>query len=766
MTNSGTSQLATDIISTAVQFINSTSCHIFLTGKAGTGKTTFLKSLAGRTHKPYAVVAPTGIAALNAGGVTIHSQFLLPFGMFIPDRNLTSEFLPEGNVYTSNMLARKHPLNSARKQVLRSIDLLVIDEVSMLRADLLDAIDYRLKAARGNFTQSFGGVQLLLIGDLYQLPPVVTKENEEILNRYYSSPWFFNSKALQETDLVYIELDKIFRQENGTFIDLLNNLRNNTPTHADIELLNQFYKSEQEIRELKEVITLTTHNYRADELNTQALKALNKPLHVLRANITGDFPSHMYPVLAELELKEGAQVMFVKNDNDEKMYFNGKLATVKRIANGEVVVELAGLGKEYTLKKETWENKRYIVDNETQEIDEEVIGTFEQYPVKLAWAITVHKSQGLTFDKAIIDVGKAFADGQVYVALSRLRSLDGLILRTRVNPSVISTDNIVVSFSEKSNQPHRLPDVMKDKQAEYIRQLVTRTFNFEPLLKEIQYIRKSHPEKETGFNEETMKPVLEQVGNAITAEKSNTEKFRKQLSDLLSAKDQSKLLERIKKGSEYYKTFLTTLVKSLLVHLEEMKQHKRSKGYVNSLRDLDQLITKKLEEVDKCLMLTEAILENRERYDFSNLAERRAQGRSRLMEEVKSSVKITVKPGTKKKTKKTESIEEGSTYDITLKMFKAGRSITEIAAERELAVTTIEGHLAKAVGSGVLSIYEIMTEEQVAEIAGAVKNLPKNSSLKDAFEKLSGRYSYGQLRAVLSVAGSNERDVISSKETG
>ncbi len=251
------------IAETALQFINSTSGHIFLTGKAGTGKTTFLKNLSSFTHKQFAIVAPTGIAALNAGGVTIHSQFLLPFGSFIPERSDVLNLGEGENFYNQNTLARKHPLNSVRKQVLRTIDLLVIDEVSMLRADLLDALDYRLRAARGNFRQPFGGVQLLLIGDLYQLPPVVKRNEEKLLQRYYNSPWFYESQGLKADGLVYIELDKIFRQQDDGFISILNNLRNNTVTEDDIKILNKHVRTHDEIKQLQEVITLTTHNHKA-----------------------------------------------------------------------------------------------------------------------------------------------------------------------------------------------------------------------------------------------------------------------------------------------------------------------------------------------------------------------------------------------------------------------------------------------------------------------------------------------------------------------
>ena len=745
----------TETISAAIRFINSTASHIFLTGKAGTGKTTFLKNLSKRVHKQFLVVAPTGIAALNAGGVTVHSQFLFPFGMFLPDSSIKEDFNASGNCYTPNTLARKHPLNSVRKQVLRSIDLLVIDEVSMLRADLLDAIDYRLKAAKGNFRQSFGGVQLLLIGDLYQLPPVVKREEEAQLRPYYKTPWFFESKALQQDGFVYIELDKIFRQRDDFFIDLLNNLRNNKPTREDIEELNKHYQSPQEIKNLLEVITLTTHNYKADELNQKALKELKTPSYTFEALVEGDFPESMYPVLHRIELKEGAQIMFTKNDNEGKAYFNGKLATITSIADDEIEVSMAETHVVYTLKKEVWENKKYTVNTNSKELDDEVIGSFEQYPIKLAWAITVHKSQGLTFDKAIIDVGEAFADGQVYVALSRLRSLDGLILRTHIDPNVISTDKQVVSFSEENNRPTELPAVMKSKQRDYIHQLITKTFDFDSLLKEIAYIRKNKTEANE-FEEETMKPVLEQIHIALLAEAENTSKFRRQLLNLLQENQQTQLLERIKKGSDYYKGVLAQITKMLLRHLEEMKKQKRVKGYITSLTDLDQLFSKKREEVDKALYLTEVILEDRDHFDFSKLTENRISERTKLLEEIHK--EIGIKPAKGKKSKRAAGVKkdksnEPSTYDITLHLLEGGLSIASIAKERSLTVGTIESHLSKAVTENRISIFKFMTEEDVNTISIALKEMPEDFNSKDLFDKLQGKFGYGSLRAVMSHTG-------------
>ena len=742
-----------DLLAAAAQFINTTSSHIFLTGKAGTGKTTFLRNLGKLTHKSHIVVAPTGIAALNAGGVTIHSQFLLPPFTFLPDRFLSYDFSEGGKFINQNTLARKHPLNSARKQVLRSIDLLVIDEVSMLRADLLDAIDYRMRAARGNFRESFGGTQVLFIGDLYQLPPVVRNEEREMLSRYYNSFWFYEAKALQENQLVYIELDKIFRQHDAGFITILNNLRNNVSTPEDIDKLNQHFKTTEEISRLSEVITLTTHNNKADEINQKELRSVNTPSHFFEAHLDGEFPESMYPVLSTIELKEGAQIMFVRNDNESKMYFNGKLATVKDIKGDDVWVEMAESHLRYKLKRERWENKKYSVQQDSRELEEDVIGGFEQYPIKLAWAITVHKSQGLTFDKAIIDVGQAFADGQVYVALSRLRSLEGLVLRTKINTSVISTDQQVVAFVKSNHHPDQLSEVMRARQHQFIRQLLDRTFDFTTLIKDIRYIQKDQVEEE--FSEKSMKPVLTQLAEALEAEQINTEKFRRQLTELLNTNDQPALLERIRKGSDYYKNQLWRNSKILVHHLEVTRQQKRVKTYLTQLTDLDQSFSKKLEEVDKAVFLTEAILKGEDKFEFSVLHKERAIQRNALLSEIRKEVEKETPTTSRKKLRKDrkpKKADSRNTCDITLEFLNSGLTVEQIAKERDLVVSTIETHLAKAVAEGRADIFKFMPEETVMEIINVYRQLPEGSTSKDLFDALKGKFGYGQLRAVMAYA--------------
>ena len=640
----------TDRMALALRFINTTNRHVYLTGKAGTGKTTFLRSLPQQSYKSMIIVAPTGIAALNAGGTTVHSQFLLPFGMFVPDRSYAEPPDEGANWYTAHVLARRHPLNSIRKQVLRAIDVLIIDEVSMLRADLLDAIDYRLRSVRNSFHQPFGGVQLLLIGDLFQLPPVVKREEEPLMQKFYKSSWFFESLALQQAGFAYVELDRIFRQRDQGFVDLLNNLRNNCVTLDDVHTLNRHYRLPAEIKSLGEVITLTTHNYKADNMNRHALDALATVPHTFDAVVENEFPENLYPVSFRLILKEGAQIMFVRND-PEGQYFNGKLATVTAITDDTVTVRMAESETSYVLQRLRWENKRYFIDDETKELNEEVTGTFSQYPVKLAWAITVHKSQGLTFDRAIIDVGAAFADGQVYVALSRLRSLDGLILRTRVNPEVVSTDSYIVSFDAYHNKPETLEHEIANRQKHYLFELAGKTFDFQPLLREVSYLVRNHPD--AMLNSESMTDIPTQISAALSAQTANTVKFRAQLHLLLEHENVEGFLERLAKGMDYYKTQLLEHRCSLTKHIQRAKAAKQGRRYLNDLDDLDQLLAHQWAAVSKVCTLAEGVLRKDESFNMHGAKMEHASARSTLADaraEVEQEIKAA--QGSRKKRRK------------------------------------------------------------------------------------------------------------------
>lgn len=748
----------TEMAALAAQFVNSTARHVFLTGKAGTGKTTFLHQLARNTHKRYVILAPTGIAALNAKGVTIHSQFQFPFGSFIPERQLPADIPPYGNFHDRDTLNRRHPLNAVRRNVLRDVDLLIIDEVSMLRADLLDAIDHRMRTVRRVYNRSFGGVQLLLIGDLFQLPPVVKDDEWRVLRQWYASMHFFESRALKEAGYAHIELDKIFRQQDAGFIGILNNLRNNTVTTQDVETLNTHFRANIPASESEGVITLTTHNRTADDLNGRALEALPGKLHRFEAEIEGDFPQSMYPVLPDLELKEGAQIMFIRNDMD-KAYFNGKLAKVTAIGKDGVEVEMIDDGTPYTLKTELWENKRYVVDAVTKEQKEEVLGVFEQYPVKLAWAITVHKSQGLTFSKAIIDVGSAFAPGQVYVALSRLRSLDGLILRTRIHPSVVSTDRDVVAFSERRHTQPPLPEQLKEQQRHYLQAVLSSTFDLGDILKKVNFTRKDHDAGE--FEDESMKTALVQFAEKLQAEEVNTATFRSQLLRLLQGEDREALQERIRKGGTYYAKLLRESMKDLLQHLAQVEQLSRTKQYADDLREIDGMLVKKLTMIAKADRIAACILNGEEIKPMPELDKELVGQREALVAEVaqwagENKPKGSTKTGRKRKRRSADDVfakekkpkaAKGETYRKTYALLKAGRSLAEVASERQLAHTTIEGHAARGIAEGELEIGKVMEAATRDTIADWMReHMDKGTS--DAREHFGEAYSYGQLRMV------------------
>lgn len=739
----------TDLINLSAKFVNSTASHIFLTGKAGTGKTTFLQNLALKTHKEFVIIAPTGIAALNAGGVTIHSQFLFPMGSFLPVKNAPNN-LGNGIFFDHNHLARKHPLNSIRKQVLRAADLIIIDEVSMLRADVLDAIDYRMRSVKGNFNRSFGGAQVLMIGDLYQLPPIVKDHEWGVLRNYYKSMHFFEAHALKQDGMVYIELDKIFRQQDSKFIDILNNLRNNITTPEDIETLNSYYKTEEEINQEKEIITLTTHNYKADAINQKKLEDLPGKSSFFKAKVKGDFPEKLYPILHNIELKVGAQIMFIKNDSSaDKVYFNGKLASVIGIKKDEVTVRLADSSEEYVLQHEEWENKKYSINEQSKELEEDVVGTFSQFPIKLAWAVTVHKSQGLTFDKAIIDVGQAFAPGQVYVALSRLRTLEGLILRTRISNTALSSDGNVVNFTKSRTEQPPLPHILQEQQSNFLQRVLSTTFDFSDIEKQISFLQRNGKSK-MEFEIESMKNALSNIDSNFRNEKANTQKFRNQLLSLLTQNDTNTLLDRIEKGSAYYHKFLEKNQTLLLNHLAEVEQLTRTKTYRNGLDEIDQLLMKTLGEIEKAATMTHCIISGKEirKADFDS--EKRTRRHKELSDKAneaaaKNPALTTTKSGRKKKSNSPKK-PKVDTYQITFDLVAKGKSISEICKERELVKTTIEGHIAKGIEQGIISISEFLPQETIDVLSLSITKSKKGS--KEIYDAFKGKYSYGQIKMV------------------
>ncbi len=449
----------------AFDFLQYTHCNIFLTGRAGTGKTTFLRSIGDRISKQFIVTAPTGVAALNAGGVTLHSFFQLPLTPYIPDGTYGQD------------RQRRFRFSKEKKRIIREIDLLIIDEISMVRADLMDAIDATLRLHRRN-QQPFGGVQVLMIGDLHQLSPVVTDRDRDLIAQYYETPYFFSSRVMQQSEPVTIELRHIYRQSDRKFIEILNSIRNNTLDQSAAALLNQRHIPDFSPEE-QGYITLTTHNRRADAINQARMESLSGPCFTFNAEITGDFPAQLYPVPPVLKLRKGAQVMFTRNDpSDKGQYYNGKIGTVSDINQDRIVIVCQDDSTEIVAQRVEWKNIQYGLDEETGQIREEVKGSFVQYPLRLAWAITIHKSQGLTFDRAVIDTQAAFAAGQVYVALSRCRSMEGLVLSSSIPTHMLAVDRAVAEFEARMQQNAPSSAMLAEFRRQYEQRLLLECFDF------------------------------------------------------------------------------------------------------------------------------------------------------------------------------------------------------------------------------------------------------------------------------------------------
>ncbi|WP_459918013.1 helix-turn-helix domain-containing protein [Desulfocicer niacini] len=476
-TQRGESSLKNPELELAREFVLHTGCNLFLTGKAGTGKTTFLQTLEKATAKQMIITAPTGVAAINAGGVTLHSFFQLPFGPFVP-----------GSETQEHNRQRLFRFSREKLKIIRSLDLLVIDEISMVRSDLLDAVDALLRRLRRN-ERPFGGVQLLMIGDLHQLPPVVKQEEWGLLQQYYASPYFFSSQALLQTELISIELQHIYRQTDARFIRLLNQVRDNCLDSQGMEALNQRHVQGFIPDPDQGYITLTTHNLTAESINNNRLNDLNGKFSGFEAEVSGEFPGHSFPTPANLILKKGAQVMFLRNDTSaDKRYFNGKIGKIISMSPEEIWISCPGESDAIKVEPVEWENIKYTVDDETKEIQTEVIGKFKQFPLKLAWAITIHKSQGLTFDKAVIEAGAAFAHGQVYVALSRCRTLEGMVLNSPIPARGIDADATILSFLAMARENHPSLEKLEAARVTFQQNLLLECFDFKRLQSRFNYL--------------------------------------------------------------------------------------------------------------------------------------------------------------------------------------------------------------------------------------------------------------------------------------
>ena len=551
-----------------------TDSHIFLTGKAGTGKTTFLKNLPLKTYKRMVVVAPTGVAAINAGGQTIHSFFQLPFGPQIPENALKKTAFPpidsRGNDMggkARSLAAQLQKLNKKKINLIRSLDLLIIDEISMVRADVLDAIDAVLRRVRRS-QKPFGGLQLLMIGDVHQLAPVAKAEEWEVLSPYYDTPYFFGSQVLKKTPYVCVELEHIYRQHDEDFITLLNKVRNNQMDADCVRLLNGRFKPNFIAHDNEGYITLTTHNYQADQINETKLAAIEaKPL-VFKAVVRGTFPENTYPTKEELVLKVGAQVLFVKNDpNPEKAFYNGKIGRLVGYNEDEGTVTVESEGERIVVPKLTWQNMEYTINADNQDIEEKEIGSFTQIPLRLAWAVTIHKSQGLTFDKVIVDAGQAFAHGQVYVALSRCTSLEGLVLKTPIASNALvndfSVNRFVDALPEREPTQEKVDQLRHDYELETMLELIS----FEGIYKDFGKLMKVIYDNDTLF-ERSLIQDLSQRRNRIFEELCQIgNKFENQIQKLhsqASSCEQNPLLqERLIKGVAYFDEHLKAIATGL-----------------------------------------------------------------------------------------------------------------------------------------------------------------------------------------------------------
>ena len=686
-----------DELRIAWDFVENTGRSIFLTGKAGTGKTTFLKAVVEKSRKRSIVVAPTGVAAINAGGMTIHSFFQLPLSPFVPEAQIKSKF----------------DFGREKRKIISSIDLLIIDEISMVRADLLDAIDSVLRRYRDRY-QPFGGVQLLMIGDLAQLTPVVTPEDERLLKPYYDTPYFFGSKALAQTEYVTIQLEKVYRQQDDTFISILNHIRDGKPTAEDLALLNSRVMPTLS-RSEESYIRLTTHNNLANNYNDNELRKLPSRSFLFHAEIEGTIPEYSYPTGETLELKTGAQVMFVKNDpTAERRYYNGRIGHVTYVDDHRILVLCEGDSNAIEVEPLEWENTRYTLNPETREIETDVQGVFKQYPLRLAWAITIHKSQGLTFDHAIIDANQSFAPGQVYVALSRCRTLEGLALAQPLQERSIISDEQVNSYIDHQEQEaEKSIEQLPTLKEEYERQLLIELFDFRQVLYLQEYLVRLFSEffynsysSLTQLHKQALDDIKSQI---MTVADKWTAHIKALPTKQLREPD---FLERVKRSAEYFSQKLNDILAKPIALSENVDTNNKQarQRLNNTLPDMKQTWLSR-------------------RYRLTAIADQGFTVTVYLREKQMSMLDaldeddIKRKKAKKEKTKKPKELKpvKEKTWEISFGMYSLGKTPEEIARERSLTIGTIFGHLARYINTGQVDLNKLIPQEKQQAILRVIR---------------------------------------------
>jgi DNA-binding CsgD family transcriptional regulator len=807
-----------ELFDLAYRFVTETSENIFLTGKAGTGKTTFLKYLKNNCSKNIVVAAPTGVAAINAGGVTLHSLFQLPFNPFLP----TS--------FSKNELLGKLKFNRQRQDLLRKLELLVIDEISMVRCDTMDAIDTILRSVRRKHDVPFGGVQLLCIGDLYQLPPVAQRQEWSILQPYYSSPFFFDSVVIKEQMPMLIELNKIYRQKEDSFVFLLNKVRNNQMNEDDFEDLHQRFDPHFRPSFEEKYITLTSHNNQADQINYRELQKLSAASFKYEAEIEGDFPESMYPAEGTLVLKEGAQVMFLKNDI-EKRYFNGKIGVIKKLNQDEIVVQCDDL--DIYVSQETWDNSRYTLNRYDGKLEQETLGSFTQFPLRLAWAITIHKSQGLTFEKVMIDAGAAFSSGQVYVALSRCTSLDGIVLLSKIPSAAIYSNENVIKGQQTLTPKGSLAERFEGARQVYTQQLLEEIFSFNEINTFMDVLHFRINEQKDKLNKEALQ-WINGLKSRFTADRSVGLKFLSHIGYLMQEERvierNTALQKRINDAANHFEPEFASYENEVQNH-SLITEHRETANiineYLNQLLQALHLQNYFLQYCKEPFSVT-AFLHRKLRYELmrlkvscyasgkkqsssdvpnSELFDTMKRWRDMVCEESGMPIYMvanqnalkeiaTYLPFTKKdlmqisgfgkakadkygddileavqdycsrnnlesnmrakeeypkKERKEKPLEEKTpTNIVSYNLFKEGKTVAEIANERNMTAGTIEGHLATFLATGEIDINKMVSEEKQLLIKEAVK-IHGRSSTKILKDNLPEDISYGEIRMVMAV---------------